>query len=168
MEAIQATLQSADNILSVMYNNIYVSTAIKLFLGCYAFLAAPALPPFIASLFESTIFRILVISLVLLTRNYSPLVSLLVAVGFVISLQTLERYKAVSKIVDIASAQRQVAEKAEMPADEPEDADNKVDIAVKEIEQVNADTQGLTAPNTNVVGYEPIYGAEYGTQSSQL
>lgn len=93
MEAVNSVLKVADSYLSVLHTNQYVSATVSIFLILYASLAAPKLPPFIASLFENTLFKVLIFFLILAVRSYNPTVALLVAIGFLISLQTLSKYR---------------------------------------------------------------------------
>lgn len=89
----QAVFNQIDRTLSRVLGNEVVSTALTVFLVLYAVMAAPNLPPFLARWFDNPIFRVLVLFLVLLLANYDPTVALLTAIGFVISLQTLNRYR---------------------------------------------------------------------------
>ena len=89
-----ALFNTADNYLSVVRTNPYVSSSVTLFLVLYAGLAAPALPPSIAGLFEHSAFKLLILFMVLfLLKNQEPMMALMVAVGFVISLNTLSKYR---------------------------------------------------------------------------
>lgn len=89
----QAIFNQIDRTMSQFLGNQVVSTVLTVFLVLYAVMAAPNLPPFLAVLFDNPLFRILVLFLVLLLNNYDPTVALLTAIGFVISLQTLNRYR---------------------------------------------------------------------------
>ncbi len=86
-------LKIADSYLSVLHTNSYVAGAVTLFLVLYGAMAAPALPPMVATLFENPVFKMLILMLVLVVRNYNPTMAILVAVGFVISMQTLSKYR---------------------------------------------------------------------------
>jgi hypothetical protein len=86
-------LQMLENNLNVLRTNPYISSTLTLFLVLYAGLAAPQLPTFIAKLFEHAIFKMLILVSVLVLiqgRNYG--MALMVAVGFVVSMNTLSRY----------------------------------------------------------------------------
>ena len=86
-------LKIADSYLSVLHTNAYVAGAVTLFLVLYGAMAAPALPPMIAMLFENPVFKMLILVLVLIIRNYNPTMAVLIAIGFVISMQTLSKYR---------------------------------------------------------------------------
>lgn len=80
--------------LDVLRTNTYASTATSLFLVMYAGLAAPALPPSIAALFEYSAFKFLILVMVVIfLQNKNPTLAILVATGFVISMGTLSRYR---------------------------------------------------------------------------
>ena len=85
-----------DKYLSQVLGNQAVSTTLIVFLVLYAVMAAPNLPPFLATLFDNIFFKIGVLFLVLLVNNYDPTVAILTVVAFVVSLQTLNRYRMLS------------------------------------------------------------------------
>lgn len=93
MNAVTSAINVADKYLSVLHTNPYVSGALGLFLVMYAGMAAPALPASIAGLFENSLFKLAILSLVLIMRNYNPTLAILVAIGFVISMNTLSNYR---------------------------------------------------------------------------
>jgi hypothetical protein len=72
--------------LSQVFDNKYVSTAITLGLGLYAALLGPNLPPFVKELFTNTIFRIIVLFLVVVRGNKDPKMAIMIAVAFVLTL----------------------------------------------------------------------------------
>jgi hypothetical protein len=67
-------------------NNKYVSTAITIGLGLYAALLGPNLPTFVKDLFQNTLFRILILFLVVVRGNKDPKMAIMIAVGFVLTL----------------------------------------------------------------------------------
>jgi hypothetical protein len=67
-------------------NNKYVSTAITIGLGLYAALLGPNLPKFVKDLFTNTLFRILVLFLVVVRGNKDPQMAIMIAVAFVLTL----------------------------------------------------------------------------------
>ncbi len=86
-------LKTLDNSLSVLKTNTYVSSIVVLVITLYAALAAPSLPAWLAKLFESTTFKLAFMVVLLLVNNYSPRVAILVAVAFMVSMQTLSKYR---------------------------------------------------------------------------
>ena len=73
--------------------NPYIVGLLSLLAVVYGSLMAPQLPPMVASWFANPIFKVLFIFLILAVRNISPTVSILLALGLVISMQTLNRYR---------------------------------------------------------------------------
>lgn len=87
-------MDKLNNVLSVLRTNPYASATTSLFLVLYAGLAAPALPASIAGLFEHSVFKLLILVLILvLLKGQNVTVALLVAIGFVVSMGTLSRYR---------------------------------------------------------------------------
>jgi hypothetical protein len=83
-----------NNALIVLRTNPYLSATVSLFLVLYASLAAPALPASVAALFEHSVFKMLIMALILvLVKGQNVTVALLVAVGFMVSMSTLSRYR---------------------------------------------------------------------------
>ena len=72
--------------LQEVFDNKYVSTAITVALGLYAALLGPNLPPFVKDLFKNTLFRILVLFLVVIRGNKDPKMAIMIAVAFVLTL----------------------------------------------------------------------------------
>jgi len=103
MEALNRVIQIADRNLSVLYTNPYVSSVVTLFLLMYAGLAAPALPASIAALFDQWWFKVSILFIVLAVRNYNPTIAILVAVGFMVSMQTLSKYHIFSMASEFAT-----------------------------------------------------------------
>ncbi len=67
-------------------NNKYISTAITIGLGLYAALLGPNLPKFVKDLFTNTLFRILVLFLVVVRGNKDPQMAIMIAIAFVLTL----------------------------------------------------------------------------------
>jgi len=72
--------------ISEVFDNKYVTTGITVILGLYAALLGPNLPPFVQKLFSNTIFRILVLFLVVVSGNKDPKLAIMIAVAFVLTL----------------------------------------------------------------------------------
>lgn len=109
MDVLTKALGTADRYLSVLHTNPYVSAMIMVFLLMYASMAAPSLPPSVASLFENTLFRVFILFLILVTRNYNSGISLLVAVAFLLSMQTLNTYHVNNMASDLFGSVKRVA-----------------------------------------------------------
>lgn len=89
-------LQTFDNTvngwLAYVDQNEYLSAALAVILVLYAGLAAPKLPEYIARLFESPLFKFLIIFLIAYSARNNPTVAVIATIGLVVSLQTLNRY----------------------------------------------------------------------------
>ena len=72
-----------------MLDNPYVSTFVKVFLVVYAGVWAPRLPPTLAGLFQNNMFRMLIFFLVVFVATKDARIALLIAVGFLMSMQAL-------------------------------------------------------------------------------
>ena len=82
-----------DNAVAILRENNYVSGIVALVLILYAGIAAPALPLAVASLFQSSLFKVFFFTLVLvLLRGQAPGIAFLLSVAFVVSLNTLNWY----------------------------------------------------------------------------
>ena len=81
--------------------NEYLSTALSLFLILYAGLAAPKLPVYFARLFDYPLFKLLVFFLIAYTANKNPTVAIIAAVGLMVSLNTLNRYKIGQRLMNM-------------------------------------------------------------------
>ena len=120
------------NALSIL-DNPYVSTFVKVFLVVYAGVWAPRLPPTLAGLFKNNMFRMLIFFLVVFVATKDARVALLIAVGFLMSMQALS-------LVDLPALPA-----PEPPKEEPE-AEEAEDSGVEENEPV---------PSAEVVPEEP-------------
>lgn len=81
-----------DSLLKYLQNP-YVIGVLSILTVVYGGFLAPKLPPNIASWFANPIFKVLFIFLILAVRHINPTISILLALGLVISIQTLNRYR---------------------------------------------------------------------------
>jgi hypothetical protein len=90
--------------ISEVFDNKYVTTGITIILGLYAALLGPNLPPYIQNLFSNTIFRIIVLFLVVVSGTKEPKLAIMIAVAFVLTLdyvyakQAKEAFRNVEKM----------------------------------------------------------------------
>jgi len=84
-------------------DNEYISAALSLFLVLYAGLAAPKLPNYVATLFDNLWFKLVIFFLIAYTARKNPTTAIIAAIGLMISLQTLARYKVNNQIVNVVS-----------------------------------------------------------------
>jgi hypothetical protein len=83
-----------DNLFKTLDSDKIVSSVLSLFLVLYGGMAAPKLPMSIAKLFKNTIFKLLIMSLIVYMTSKDTATSILIVVAFVISLQTLTYQEA--------------------------------------------------------------------------
>lgn len=93
MEVVHENLNRLTEFLNNAFSNPYVSAIGAIIVILYAGLMAPKLPAQIASLFDYTVFKIMILALILYIFKFNPTLAILVAVAFFISLQTLSRFK---------------------------------------------------------------------------
>ncbi len=67
-------------------NNKYISTTITIGLGLYIALLGPNLPKFVKDLFTNTLFKILILFLIVFIGNEDPRLSIMIAIAFVLTL----------------------------------------------------------------------------------
>jgi hypothetical protein len=113
-------MQIVDKTLSDVFSNNYSSAIITLFLVLYGGLAAPKLPSFIVDLFENAIFRIIVLSLIVYKGNRDPSMALMIAVGFTVTLNMINKKDFVEKMSSITTvpschAAKEAAKKTGLP-----------------------------------------------------
>lgn len=77
------------------FENVYVSTFLKVILVIYAAYAAPRLSRSTAKIFDSTIVRVLIAALIVYLATKDATIAILVALGFILSLQTAHHYNVI-------------------------------------------------------------------------
>ena len=92
--------------LSILHKNKMVSSVVSLFLVLYAGMARPKLPSFIKDAFENPMFRVAILSLVVYRGNKNPTQSLMIAVAFTVTMNTLNEQKAKESFADIVNNER--------------------------------------------------------------
>lgn len=81
----------------------FVVMFLYIFFIMYASFLAPKLPPFMIKLFENKIFRILMIALIIYIGIKDPVMAIIMAVGFVITIQSLNCQSLKGQFTDIVS-----------------------------------------------------------------
>ena len=99
-KVLNKTLKQLDRSLNKLYDHPVVMAFLGIVFIAYGALAAPELPPAVASLFDSPVFKFLFMILILVLRNYSPVLALLASVAFIVSLQTFRRYESYAMVDD--------------------------------------------------------------------
>jgi hypothetical protein len=101
MAGIAQTFNQAVNQQLSFLNNPYAATTLSIFLVLYGGMAAPNLPKQVASLFDHAWFRLIILFLIGYTGNRNPMIALLVAVGLVVSMNTLSKYQVEEKFNNV-------------------------------------------------------------------
>ena len=97
------SLSMFDDILKVFFQDERIAVIVVFFLVFYGPLSGPKLPTFVKALFESPVFRVFILSLIVYKGNKNPTLSVLVAVGFILVMDTLNKQKLFEKFTEINS-----------------------------------------------------------------
>ena len=103
MEIINNTIGRIDIYMEKIFSNRYYSSIITLVLILYTSVIAPKLPNSILKLFDYSIFRVLILSLVLYYGNKNTKLSIIIAVGFIISMNLLSKRKMFENFTELQS-----------------------------------------------------------------
>ena len=87
--------------LSDILNDKYISTALTIMVGLYAATLGPNLPPFVKDLFSNSIFKMLVLFLVVVRANKNPTMAIIIAVAFVMILEHIQKKDALSAFTSV-------------------------------------------------------------------
>ena len=87
-----------------LIENQYVAGGLKLFLVLYAGMIAPQLPSFIAKLFKNAVVKMIVLFLIIYTGIKDPMMSLMIAVGFTLTMVSLNRIETAQDVHDLLDA----------------------------------------------------------------
>ena len=89
-------ISQVEKILNRGLDNIYLNTALKVFLVLYAALAAPQFPPKLVFLMDNIFVKIGISFLIVFMALRDPGLALIIAVAFVITLQTANKLRLIS------------------------------------------------------------------------
>ena len=82
-------MEIINSFFELLHSNKIVSTMLSTFLVLYGGLAKPNLPKFVRNLFNDSIFKLVILSLVVYSSNKDPKFAILIALVFVISLNNV-------------------------------------------------------------------------------
>lgn len=99
---INSIIQQTENILNRTMDNVYITTALKVFIGLYAAFAAPQLPPSLVNLMDNILVRIAFAFIIVLMATRDPSIALMTAVAFIITLQTANKYRIINSNLSVA------------------------------------------------------------------
>jgi hypothetical protein len=100
-DSLDTVSESIDFVLKPLVEQQSVFTFVSLFLILYGSMAKPKLPVMIRQLFDYSIFRFIILSLILWRSNKDIKSSLLLAIGFVLTMQILNKQKTEDMIDNI-------------------------------------------------------------------
>ena len=95
-------IQQTESILNRTMDNVYITTALKVFIGLYAAFAAPQLPPSLVNLMDNIVVRIAFAFIIVLMATRDPSIALMTAVAFIITLQTANKYRIMNTDLSVA------------------------------------------------------------------
>lgn len=147
-----AKLQSLAMKSLKVLDNKYVAGMVRVFLILYASLVAPKLPSGLAKLFQNSVFKVLVLFLIVYVGMKDPTVALLVAVGFTVSMVTLNKLETVNSLGGLLDS----------VVDSPQKVANSlVDGAQDLVKNVGGMVQKVSGPLSPVVAgaQDLIHGA---------
>lgn len=122
-----------------MLENKYVAGSLKIFLILYAATVAPKLPKFLAKLLKNPLAKLLILFLIVYTGVKDPMLSLLIAVGFTVSMMTLNKLETATSLDEIIQG----------AVDVPQSLLNQVVDGAQDISMAGANLVG--SPVTDVV-----------------
>ena len=100
----QQAISNSELNLKQLLTNPYARVSLRVFLGLYAAFAAPNLPKNLALFLDSAVIRIIFASLIIYVGyKEDPLTALMLAIVFVITLQTADKYKLYDTSLSITS-----------------------------------------------------------------
>ena len=91
-------MDSVDQYLNMAFTNPYTKSILTLFLVLYGGLAAPKLPESLLKLFDNQMFRIIILALIVYMGQKDAMFAIMMAVAFVISMNTLNQKKTQKKL----------------------------------------------------------------------
>jgi hypothetical protein len=95
-----------NGILSGIYSNDYLHSALIIFLIVYAGYAAQRLPPYILRLFDYSVVKMLIFFLIAYTANRNPTVAIIAAIGMMVTLFALNKLKLDQYLMRVTSAEQ--------------------------------------------------------------
>lgn len=107
MEQVQTIVKdlisTSETVLNRGLDNVYISTTIKVLIGLYAAFAAPKLPASLVSLMDNVLVRIAFAFVIVLTATRDPSIALMIAIAFIITLQTANKFRLMSTELSVSA-----------------------------------------------------------------
>ena len=95
-KSIKPLVSGAEKFLNRGLDNVYINTAIKVFLALYAALAAPQLPPVVAGLLDNLVGRALFAFVIVFVALRDAGIALMLAVAYIVTLQTVNKMNLIN------------------------------------------------------------------------
>jgi hypothetical protein len=151
--AFTSGITALDKGMASAFSNQYFTATLAIFVLLYAGLAAPNLPPFIAALFNSNLFKLLCLFAILVVLNYNVTVALIMAIAFMLSLQTLQRYRVFDYAATVAQP---IVALGEMTVDTARSGVGAIsDVARAGVNAVSGVLSPMTGPIAGPIGTYP-------------
>jgi hypothetical protein len=87
--------------LSDILNDKYISTALTIMIGLYAVSIGPNLPSFVKDLFANSIFKIIILFIVVVRANKNPTLSIVIAIAFVMTVDYLQKRETINAFTTV-------------------------------------------------------------------
>ena len=100
---ISMIIRETEGSINRALDNVYISTIIKVFIGLYAAFAAPKLPASLVNLMDNVLVRIGFAFTIVLVATRDPQIALMVAIAFIITLQTANKFRLINTDLSVAS-----------------------------------------------------------------
>jgi hypothetical protein len=107
-DTVDTVTESMNFVLKPFVEQESLFTFVSLFLILYASLAKPKLPVMVRQLFDNAVFRFIVLTLILWRGNKDIKSSLMIAIGFVLTMQMVNKQKTEDMIQNIIYNQYKV------------------------------------------------------------
>ena len=173
---ISPLVSGSEKILNRALDNVYISTALKVFIGLYAAFAAPKLPPTLVNLMDNTLVRIAFAFVIVLTATRDPSLAIMVAVAFIITLQTANKYRLINTSLSVSqpgestwlpSAQDEVVSQEDEPVDHVQDQQHVQDMMDQQMMELSNPSNNLKEEIIEPMASEPISQEPVNSFTSQ-
>ena len=93
MDLFNSIIDTSEQHLNILMDNVYLSTIIKIMLIVYGCIIAPELPTYVLQMLDNLIVKIFVVVLIIFISKRDLGVGLLIAVCFILTLQLINKNK---------------------------------------------------------------------------
>ena len=134
-------VNESETVLNRALDNVYISTAIKIFIALYAGFAAPQLPKSLVDLMDNVFMRIGIAFVIVFFATRDPSIALLVSIAFIVTLQQSNKMRLYDTSLSIAdpgesswlpSVSSEEVNNVQMPGEIVNDTSNTNEISENE------------------------------------